>query len=218
MKATKPTIQSFWLDELNPAVYNPRTISDEALRGLSKSLARFGLVEPIIVNVQDNRNVIVGGHQRYKALINLLGNEQEIDCVVVDLSEPEEKLLNITLNNPEIQGDFDLSCLTSYIDDLKADFPDDTLLELRINELQEDVQMPTTETIVKPDVEFTTEVLEANNYLVFTFDNIMDWQAVSAEFGIETVKALDSKDGYKKQGIGRVLAAGKLIEALGLHE
>lgn len=82
--------------DLRPANYNPRAISPAALSGLQASLKRFGLVQPIVVNKRTGN--VVGGHQRIKALADL--GETEADMVVVDLSEIEEKALNITLNNP----------------------------------------------------------------------------------------------------------------------
>ena len=66
---TEPLFKKFRMKDLNPAEYNPRVISDEALEGLTVSLMMFGCVEPIIVNVRDDRNVIVGGHQRHKGLM-----------------------------------------------------------------------------------------------------------------------------------------------------
>ena len=68
---TEPLFKKIRLKDMKPAEYNPRVISDEALAGLTKSLTRFGCVEPIIVNIRDDRNVIVGGHQRHKALMKL---------------------------------------------------------------------------------------------------------------------------------------------------
>jgi hypothetical protein len=47
------------------APYNPRRITDEELLRLRKSLRRFGLVDPVIVNRRSDR--IVGGHQRVVA-------------------------------------------------------------------------------------------------------------------------------------------------------
>jgi DNA modification methylase len=86
--------------DLVPADYNPRTITDEALAGLSESLRTFGLVQPIVYNERTGR--IVGGHQRAVAL-EAQGVETT-DVVVVDLEEAEEKALNLTLNSPAIAG------------------------------------------------------------------------------------------------------------------
>lgn len=162
---SKLQIQEFSLIELNPARYNPRTISDEALSGLEHSLAKFGCVEPIIVNVRDGKNTIVGGHQRHKALIKLHGKDFKISCVVVDLNETEEKTLNLTLNNPHIQGDF-IENLSEYIDQLRSELPNDKdYLDLQIDKLRgeieevpektgniedDDIPEPPKETITKP--------------------------------------------------------------------
>lgn len=40
----KPEIRPFRLSELNPAPYNPRTISDEGLQGLQNSISQFNCV------------------------------------------------------------------------------------------------------------------------------------------------------------------------------
>ena len=66
--------------QLAPADYNPRRISKTALRGFEASLARWGLVQPIVWNKQTGR--VVGGHQRLQALAK--AGAKEIPCVVVD--------------------------------------------------------------------------------------------------------------------------------------
>lgn len=137
---TEPEFRKFRLSNLNPAVYNPRVISDENLEGLKSCLAKYGCVEPIIVNVRDGRNVIVGGHQRQKALIKLHGKDCEATCVVVNLNTSDEKLLNIALNNPHIQGDF-VKNLDEYIDQLRSELPDDQdYLDLQIDKLMGEIE------------------------------------------------------------------------------
>lgn len=91
------------LSELNPAKYNPRKITDEAMQGLENSLDEFGLVQPIVWNSVTGN--IVGGHQRYTALRSK-GVDEAMVCQV-SLSLKKEKALNITLNNKHISGDFD---------------------------------------------------------------------------------------------------------------
>ena len=56
------------INDIKPAEYNPRMISDEDYGKLQKSISTFGLVDPIIINLKNN--VIIGGHQRYKALLD----------------------------------------------------------------------------------------------------------------------------------------------------
>lgn len=95
-------IQRMKLTELCPAEYNPRKITKKAFSGLQASIGRFGLLIPIVWNKRTGN--IVGGHQRYKHLVET--GEVETDVVVVDLDEQEEVALNITLNNRGIRGQF----------------------------------------------------------------------------------------------------------------
>ena len=137
LKRIEPKIEKFKLGQLVPAEYNPRTISAEAMEGLTNSIKTFGCVEPIVVNVRKKANRIVGGHQRYKALLELSGPGCECICITVDLNEAAEKRLNLTLNNPAVQGEF-IKDLARYIDELKKQLPDDnTDLALQIDALRE---------------------------------------------------------------------------------
>ena len=103
--------------DLIPASYNPRKISNEELNLLKASMDKYGCVEPIIWNERTNN--IVGGHQRLKVL--QAQNVKEIECVIVNLSENDEKDLNIKLN--KISGEWDLDKLEIVLTDLQlADF------------------------------------------------------------------------------------------------
>lgn len=61
-------IDKIRLTDITPADYNPRQINDTQLSKLSKSIQDFGLVDPIIINLQNNK--IIGGHQRYRVLLD----------------------------------------------------------------------------------------------------------------------------------------------------
>lgn len=125
-----PQVTKIKISELTEAEYNPRIITDSALDGLTASLKKFGCVEPIVVNTRGAMKRIVGGHQRVKALARL--GQKEAVCITVDLDKNEEKLLNITLNNPEIQGAF-IKQLDDYIDELKGKLDTAEYLDLRID-------------------------------------------------------------------------------------
>lgn len=102
------------ISDLVPAPYNPRRISPEALARLETSIRSHGLVEPLVWNSQTRR--LVGGHQRLEAL-KRLGHE-EVECVIVDIPEAQEKALNIALNSPHAQGEYDFSKLADLLGDL----------------------------------------------------------------------------------------------------
>lgn len=91
------------ISELIPAPYNPRESTEKQESQLKQSLEKFGVVEPIIFNQQTG--FIVGGHFRVRELQKL--GYTEIECVIVDLSEEDEKELNIRLNANTGQWDWD---------------------------------------------------------------------------------------------------------------
>ena len=97
------------LSELNPATYNPRQITTKQYNHLKKSIEKFGIVDPIIINKD---MTVIGGHQRLKICIAL--KYKEIDCVVLDLSKEEERELNVRLNKNT--GDFDMDILANEFD------------------------------------------------------------------------------------------------------
>lgn len=96
------------IEDLNPAPYNPRKWSEEAIVGLKESIQKFGLVDPIIVNKAPNRfNIVVGGHFRLKVAKDL--GFKEIPVVYVNIPDPEkEKELNLRLNKNVGEWDWDL--------------------------------------------------------------------------------------------------------------
>ena len=96
------TTRRMRLADLKPADYNPRRMSDRALAGLGESMGRFGNMVPIVWNERSGR--IVGGHQRYRRLME--DGQEETDVVVVNLDDNEEVALNIALNSRELRGDF----------------------------------------------------------------------------------------------------------------
>lgn len=110
-------IEKIKIEKLNPAEYNPRKDlkpGDPEYEKLKNSILTFGYVEPVLWNKRTGN--IIGGHQRYKVLVEL--GEKEIDCVVVDMDAENEKALNIALN--KVSGDWDKDKLMLLIEDLQG--------------------------------------------------------------------------------------------------
>lgn len=108
-------VQKFKIADIRPAPYNPRKTlkpGDDEWEALSRSLERFGLVEPLIIN--EATGLLVSGHQR----LNVLKAQgvKEVEAVVVDLDEDREKLLNIALN--KIEGDWDYEKLKALFEEI----------------------------------------------------------------------------------------------------
>jgi hypothetical protein len=87
------------------------------------------------------------------------------------------------------------------LDSLGFDLDLTGITEARIKKLLKNAEP----VAVKPEVEFTEELHEASNYLVLYFDNDIDWLQALTLFELKTVKALDSREGFEKKGIGRVV-------------
>jgi len=126
--------ESIPLTDLNTLPYNPRIITAQELDGLKASIKEhtkaiprkerakgFRLVSTITVNRNGNR--IIGGHQRVKALHELGQNyidARDITWVQLKPDSPEEKALNVTLNDPHKQGSYDEAALDEVLSDIKT--------------------------------------------------------------------------------------------------
>lgn len=118
------------INSLKVATYNPRKISDFALSQLKESIARFGTVDPIIVNSAPNRkNVVIGGHMRLRASKEL--GMKSMPVVYLNISDlKKEKELNLRLNKNI--GEWDFEKLKSFEMDTLTDigFSDKDLLDM----------------------------------------------------------------------------------------
>jgi DNA modification methylase len=95
------------ISELRPAVYNPRKIAEKDFAQLVESIRQFTMIEPLVVNSNDDRyGVIIGGHQRYEAAKIL--DYKTVPVVFINLSEELERQLNLRLNRNTGQFDMDL--------------------------------------------------------------------------------------------------------------
>ena len=133
------------IDKLKAATYNPRKdlkSGDIEYEKLKQSIETFGYVEPVLWNRRTGN--IIGGHQRFKVLVEL--GQKEIDCVVVDMDLTDEKALNIALN--KVSGDWDKDKLMLLITDLQGSnfdvsltgFDSIELDALFIDSLKEDIK------------------------------------------------------------------------------
>ena len=105
------------LKDMKPAPYNPRKMTKEEFEKLKRSIKEFGYVEPIIINKRTGN--IVGGNQRYRALMELYGENYNAKVVEIDIPEDKEKTLNIALNR--ISGTWDEAALAQILTELDDD-------------------------------------------------------------------------------------------------
>ena len=192
------------IKDLKPAEYNPRELTKKQYEDLRNSLEEFGVVEPVLVNVNPDRlNIVVGGHQRLR-IWSEMGNE-DFPCAVVDLPLDKEKELNIRLNKNGGQWDWDL---------LANNFDESDLIDWGFN--ADDVLKELTEEDAEeePEVKFSEYVGESNNYVVLTFDNDVDWLSAQTHFDLESVHSKRANGKPWSKGIGRVVNGAEYLKSL----
>lgn len=114
--------------DLKNAPYNPRVMTELAEQELREVLKTHGLVETLVWNRKTGH--LVGGHQRIAQLDHLQGSDDyELDVSAIDVPEKKERKLNVILNNPRIQGEYDGDKLLEMFDDPEVGLtPEDVYL------------------------------------------------------------------------------------------
>lgn len=111
-------IEEIDVGRLNEAAYNPRVKlfpGDPQYEALKKSLTEVGVAEPIVWNERTGN--VVGGHLRLR--IMKANGAETAPVSVVNLSERDEKALNLALN--KITGAWDTDKLRGLLDSLDED-------------------------------------------------------------------------------------------------
>ena len=144
------------INSLKPAQYNPRQISNKQYEDLKASMEKFGCVDPIIININPERsNVVVGGHQRLRILRDL--GAEKVPTVSVNLSEEDERELNVRLNKNG--GEWDIDLLSNFdVVDLKEWGFKDIELGFNIDKIEED--KPIIITVKEKDTITANELYE----------------------------------------------------------
>lgn len=132
------------------ASYNPRLITEEGKKALKRIIKKYGLVGGIVVNKRDGKIILVSGHQRITVMDELQKYDRKthendyklrVDMITVD--EKTEKELNIAMNNPNAQGQWDRDKLAEMIPDI--DYKDVGLSEADLSLLGLDFMFQTEE-------------------------------------------------------------------------
>lgn len=196
------------INELKPHPKNPRIHPDSAIEKLERSIKEFGWTNPILVSKD---GYILAGHARLKAAKK--AGLEEVPVIYLPLEGAKAEAYLIVDNRLQEDTDWDENLLKEMVRELdgEIDLEITGLESEEVDKLLEDLELVEKE---EPEIEFTDELLEESQYVVLYFDNVMDWQVAQDLFEIKTVKALDSREGYKRKGIGRVLRCEKYLEWL----
>jgi site-specific DNA-methyltransferase (adenine-specific) len=178
---------------------NPRK-NDPAVDAVVASIKEFGFKVPIVIDI---KNEIIAGHTRLKAAKKL--GMVSVPCIIADdLTDEQVKAFRLADNKVGEIATWDLGSLGEELDAL-ADFD---MERFGFEKKQDDILEE------DPEIEFTEELLEEHNYVVLYFDNAVDWLQAETLFDLKPVKALDSKPGFQKIGVGRVLNGTEAIKKI----
>lgn len=188
------------VSKLIPYDFNNKEHDKEQVNMIANSIKEFGFNQPLVI---DANNIVVVGHWRLLAAKELW--LEKVPCVKLeDLSDEQIKKYRI-LDNKLNESDWAELNLRKDLDMLEdMNFGD---LELNKEDLFPELfeELGDKEKEEEPEIKFTEELGEENNYIVLFFDDSVDWLQAQSLFGLETVDALDSKEGYRRRGVGRVI-------------
>jgi len=180
---------------------NPRIIKNDKYRKLVQSIKDFPEMLKLRPIVVDENMMILGGNMRWKA-----SRDAGLKDVWIEIAEglsDEQKEEFIVKDNVNFgEWDWDMVANQWETGKLKEWGVDLPVLDERLEVINGE----------EPEIEITEEILEEHNYIVFTFDNKLDWQVVKDIFDIKTVYKLNKK--MERKGVGRVRKGIELIEKL----
>ncbi len=202
MKQSKIKMVEIKLSELIPDPENARKHDSENIMAIAASLQQFKQRKPIVV---DADGIIRAGNGTFLAAVEL-GWDSLMAIMWDDLKDAEAKGYALADNKTGDLSEFIPSMLSTILDEVKeAGVPMQGMgFDL------EDYHVTKTE---KPDEDITPELFERHDYMVFVFDNELDFQVAEQRFGLKTMKS--KKMGSSTiihRGKGRVLTGKKLLE------
>ena len=203
-RSKQMNVESFKINDVIPYKNNPRN-NDEAVESTANSIREFGWQQPIVV---DNDHVVIVGHTRLRAA-KRLGLETVPVVVASNLTQEQADAYRLADNKTGELAEWDDKLLKSELDNIMSIDMTDFGFEAIEDEIEE-----IEEAEEKPEIEFTQELLEENNYVVLKFDNEVDWLQALTVFDLEKVKALHSKDNFEAVGLGRVIDGAEALSKL----
>lgn len=202
MKESKMNIVYLPIDSIKPYERNPRN-NDKAVEKVKNSIEAFGWQQPIVV---DKDNVIIVGHTRWKAAKEL--GQTLVPCQIAEeLTDEEVRAYRIADNKVSELSEWDEGLLDLEMLDINIDM---SLFGFDIDvELNSEKKVEREKTVKAMEL----KAFEHHDYIVFVFNNQMDWLNAVQEFGLERVDAGYGKT--KKIGLGRVIDGKRLLEKVG---
>lgn len=197
------------IDTLKNWDRNPRKINKTEFNRLKKQIIKLGQYKPLLITPD---GTVIGGNMRLR-VYKEIGMKQ----VWVSIIEPKDdnELIEYALSDNDRAGSYDEEQLAELVYNAELELKDyhvDMGASMSLEDVLKNHEM--TGDDVKGEIEFTEELYESHNYVVLYFDNEIDWLQLQSMYPLKQVKALDSKPGYSKVGIGRVIKGADFLNAI----
>lgn len=190
-------VEEWPIDKVVPYENNPRNNND-AVDSTANSIKEFGWQQPIVV---DKAGVVIVGHTRLKAAKKLKLDQVPV-TVANNLTDEQVKAYRLADNKTGELAEWESKMLNEELDEiLNIDMEQFGFEPEKDEEIEEE-----------PEIEFSQELNEENNYIVLKFDNSVDWQQVITIFDVKPVQDTNTK--MVRKGVGRVLDGSKLVNGL----
>jgi site-specific DNA-methyltransferase (adenine-specific) len=123
------------VEDLKPYVNNPR-LNDDAVEYVANSIKQFGFKVPMVI---DKDNVIVAGHTRFKASLEL--GLKEVPCIIADdLNEEQIKAFRLADNKVSEKADWNIELLDEELENIDIDMEQFGFDDISIEEEQEIIE------------------------------------------------------------------------------
>ena len=124
------------IDQLREAPWNPNEMDPGMMARLRESIARFGVVENLVVRPIGNGHFeVIGGNHRLRVLLE--AGFVMVPCFVVKLDDARARLLAQALNR--ISGTDDLGLKAEVVKEILAQLPEEEIVGL-LPEMAESLQ------------------------------------------------------------------------------
>lgn len=181
------------LDEINPAVYNPRKISGQQYQALKKNIQKYGILSRLVVNAKTG-NTLVSGHQRLKIAREL--GFKTVPVQVISADTKNEYILNLALN--KIEGSFDQDKLKDAVSTLMGfeGFNTADLDNTGFSQQEIDKMLAVKEAETEGEYPIVPYFSEKYNYAIIMTKNEIDWTWLCNALELRPEKS------YKSSAIG----------------
>lgn len=184
---------------------NPRVIRDDKFKKLVKSIKEFPKMMALRPMVLDENNIVLGGNMRLKALKELGYKEVPADWIkrAEDLSEDEQRRFIIADNVGFGEHDYQM---------LKEEWNVENLEDWGI-EFEEENEHEELHKQIE-EIEYSTELDSASNYIVLKFDKDIDFLQIKTLLDIKSTYSKRANGKPWSKGVGRVVDGVDAIEKL----